>query len=166
MASTWALIRSDLASDRRNPKGLFLCVLYRIAHSCVEWPNVMKPMAVLVILLYKLLTEYVLGSEIHWRATIGPSLRVYHGYGLVIHSNAIIGSNFTVRHGVTIGSKDEMGTQTPIIGDRVNVGASALIIGSHKLGDDVVVGAGAVVVGDVPAGSIVVGNPGRILSRE
>ena len=53
----------------------------------------------------------------------------------------------------------------PILGDRVNVGAGAIILGDHKIGDDAVIGAGAVVIDDVPVGATVVGNPARVLGR-
>jgi acetyltransferase-like isoleucine patch superfamily enzyme len=45
------------------------------------------------------------------------------------------------------------------IGDRVFVGARAIILKGVTLGDDAVVGAGAVVTRDVPNGYLAVGNP-------
>ncbi len=122
------------------------------------------PVGLVIVGLYKLLTEYILGSEIHWRARIGPGLCIYHGYGLVVHSNAVIGSFCTLRHGVTVGSKMVDGVLTaPTVGNHVDVGTGALIIGGYTIGDGARIGAGAVVVSSVPAGAIVVGNPGRIL---
>ncbi len=161
--SVFGLMRSDMRACRRNPKGMLLCVIYRVAHSVVGWPGLLRPVGWLVVGLYKFVTEYVLGTEIHWRASIGPGLRIYHGYGLVVHSNAVLGAGCTLRQGVTIGSKDEEGQLTPVIGNKVNIGASALIIGSYRVGDGAQIGAGAVVVCDVPAGAVVVGNPGRVL---
>ena len=54
---------------------------------------------------------------------------------------------------------------SPRFGDRVDIGANAVIIGPITVGDDAAIGAGAVVVKDVPAGHIAVGNPARILPR-
>jgi maltose O-acetyltransferase len=51
-----------------------------------------------------------------------------------------------------------------VIGDRVFVGAGAIILPGSRIGDDSVVGAGAVVRGDVPPGSLVVGNPAKVVS--
>lgn len=163
--SCFGLIMSDIKADRRNPKGLLLCTLYRIAHSVTGWPKPLLPFGYVLVLLYKLVTEYVLGTEIHWRTRIGPGLRIYHGYGLVVHSNVIIGSNCVLRHGVTIGSKDSAGTLVPVLGDDVEVGVSALIIGPYRIGNGAKVGAGTVVLGDVPDGCVVVGNPGRVINR-
>jgi maltose O-acetyltransferase len=50
------------------------------------------------------------------------------------------------------------------IGDRVFVGAGAIILPGSRIGDDSIVGAGAVVRGDVPPRSLVVGNPARVVS--
>ena len=51
-----------------------------------------------------------------------------------------------------------------VIGDRVFVGAGAIILPGTRIGDDSIVGAGAVVRGDIPPGSMVVGNPAKIVS--
>lgn len=49
------------------------------------------------------------------------------------------------------------------IGDRVWIGARAIILKGVTIGDDAVVGAGAIVTHDVPAGAIAVGQPARCL---
>ena len=49
------------------------------------------------------------------------------------------------------------------IGNRVFVGAGAVILPGVTIGDDVVVGAGSVVTRDVPNGHVVAGNPARIV---
>ena len=51
-----------------------------------------------------------------------------------------------------------------VIGDRVFVGAGAIILPGTRVGDDSIIGAGAVVRGDIPAGSMVVGNPAKVVS--
>ena len=60
---------------------------------------------------------------------------------------------------------DGEGTNGPIIGDNVYLGANVCIIGDIKIGNNVIVGAGAVVVKDVPDNCIVAGNPARIIRR-
>ena len=50
-----------------------------------------------------------------------------------------------------------------VIGNRVFVGASTLILPGVTIGSDVVIGAGSVVTGDVSPGAVVVGNPARAI---
>jgi serine O-acetyltransferase len=51
------------------------------------------------------------------------------------------------------------------LGNRVDIGAGAKILGPIKIGDDVLIGANAVVITDIPADSIAVGVPARIRPR-
>lgn len=161
------LIMSDIKANRKNPKGILLCCLYRIAHSCVGAPVYVKPIAWAYIAFYKILTELFLSTEIHWRARIGPGLRIFHGYGLVVNSGSTIGENCTLRHGVTIGVRETDGDgRVPMIGKNVDIGASAIILGAIVVGDGAKIGAAAVVLKDVPAGSVAVGNPARLVQRQ
>jgi len=52
---------------------------------------------------------------------------------------------------------------SPVIGDFVEIGANAVILGGIRIGDHAVIGAGSVVVDDIPAYAIAVGNPARIV---
>ena len=70
------------------------------------------------------------------------------------------GSRVYVEHQVTIGAEKD---QSPVLGDRVFLGAGAKIVGPVTIGSDVRVGANAVVVRDVPPGVTVGGVPARIL---
>jgi serine O-acetyltransferase len=55
---------------------------------------------------------------------------------------------------------------SPILGDRVDIGAGAKILGTIRIGNDVIIGANAVVITDVPPDSLAVGVPARVLSRK
>ena len=50
------------------------------------------------------------------------------------------------------------------IGDRVFVGASAIILPGVTIGSDVIIGAGSIVTEDIPSGVVAAGNPARVLS--
>ncbi|MES2812679.1 MAG: serine acetyltransferase [Bacteroidota bacterium] len=88
----------------------------------------------------------------------------YHPYATVINAKSI-GKNFTFRNSITIGNKNNIPDEIPTIGDDVEVGANAVIIGRIMIGNNVTIGAGAVVVKDVPSNSTVVGNPARIIKK-
>lgn len=157
------LIAADWRANPRNPKGRLLCVLYRVAHGVLFLPSFLKPIGYVYIAFYKFLTEYILGTEIHWRATIGPGMHISHGFSLVIHSNTVVGEGVVLRHGVTIGvAHTGDHDDVPTIGNDVEFGANAIVIGRIRIGDRAKIGAGAVVTRSVPPGALAIGNPARI----
>ncbi len=115
--------------------------------------------------LLKQLNHLVTGADVAWEAQIGSGLRLYHPTGVVIGPDVVMGNDCVIQQGVTLGGfgGDEQPerTESPLIGDRVRVGAGARILGPIKVGDDAVVGANAVVLCDVPAGFVAVGVPAR-----
>ncbi|AZZ57040.1 serine O-acetyltransferase EpsC [Rathayibacter iranicus] len=104
------------------------------------------------------------GVEIHPGATIGRRLFIDHGMGVVIGETARIGDDCLLYHGVTLGGKSgRRERRHPALGDRVVVGAGAVVLGPIVLGSDVSVGANAVVVRDAPDKAVLVGIPARNL---
>jgi serine O-acetyltransferase len=105
-------------------------------------------------------TQNGAGIDLPWKCSIGPGFSIQHGWGLVINGDAIIGSNVTVLHGVTIGGKRKGdGFVAPTIGNEVIIAAGAIIIGDVHIGDGAIVGAGAIVVKNIAAYSIVTNEP-------
>ena len=84
-----------------------------------------------------------------WHITIGDDVTIARNAIVLAHDAS------TKRYlGVTrIGKVD--------IGDRVFIGAGAIVLPGVRIGDDVVVGAGSVVSRDIPAGTVAAGNPAR-----
>jgi serine O-acetyltransferase len=107
------------------------------------------------------MVEIATGITLPKSAEIGPGLRIWHFGNIVIHADVKIGSECTLRHGVTIGDRNEDGV--PTLGDRVEIGAYAQILGPISVGNDAKIGCMAVVLRDVPAGATAVGNPARII---
>lgn len=109
----------------------------------------------------KQLNHLVTGTDIAWKAQIGPGLVLFHPTGVVIGPRSVIGSNCIIQQGVTIGTSGNAkdGLDSPIIGDRCLLGAGSRILGPVTVGDDVIVGANAVVIHDVPSSSIATGVP-------
>jgi serine O-acetyltransferase len=52
------------------------------------------------------------------------------------------------------------------LGNKVWVGANAVIVGNITIGDDVLIAPLSYVNFDVPSHSIVIGNPGKIIPRD
>ena len=144
-------------------KSRLVLVLFRVASKAKGLPNVL---AIVPRVIYQICVEYVLGVEIPWDTRIGPGLQLHHGTGLVVNHDTQIGRNCTLRHCTTIGNKqraDGSYTDSPIIGNDVDIGSNSVILGAITIGDGAVIGAGSIVVKDVPAGCIVAGNPAKIV---
>jgi serine O-acetyltransferase len=104
------------------------------------------------------------GIELPYTVKLGRRVIIEHQGAIVIHGDCVIGDDCIIRQGVTLGNRHpEQPFDAPVLGDRVNVGAGAKILGKVYLGDDVNIGANAVVLQDVPAGETAVGIPAKIL---
>jgi len=88
---------------------------------------------------------------------------VHNGLGVVINRQTVFKGYAVVFQNATIGDSALgpriEGSEAPVIGNRVFIGASACVLGNINIGDNVIIGAGAVVTKDVPAGHRALGNP-------
>jgi serine O-acetyltransferase len=104
------------------------------------------------------------GIELPHTARVGRRFLIGHQSGIVIHHNAVIGDDCLVRQNVTIGAGTASNAdRAPRLGNGVEIGAGAAIIGPVTIGDHVRIGPNAVVTMNVPAGSIVVAPPPRVI---
>jgi serine O-acetyltransferase len=161
-------IRSDLRTyeGRWHEQGFWALVVYRFG----RWRYGIKPRILRLpfSLLYKIFYKCVqvaTGIELPCEAKLGDRFRIDHFGGIVISGYAVFGDDCVVRNGVTVGLKNVNEPMAPRIGNRVNIGAGAKILGGITVGDNVDIGANAVVIKDVPANSIAVGVPARVLPK-
>jgi serine O-acetyltransferase len=117
----------------------------------------------------------LLGIEIPRSVNIGPGLIVEHGgFGVVIHSNTVIGSRVKLYPGVTIGRADiyrpmEQSTfQGVIVEDDVILSPGCKVLGKDgllRVGRGTVVGANAVLLNTTGENEIWAGVPARLVGR-
>jgi len=123
------------------------------------------PFSVLYRFLYRRVRN-VYGIELPYSTELGRRVVIEHQHGIVIHGCAKIGDDCIIRQGVTIGNRTlDKPLDAPTLGNHVNVGAGAKILGKITIGDYAVIGANAVVLQDVPAGALAVGVPAVIKHR-
>jgi putative colanic acid biosynthesis acetyltransferase WcaB len=161
-------VLQDWAANAGNPKIQLTLLAFRAAQRIARAPRPLFLLGVPFLVLYRVIFEWLLGIELHWSLEVGPRLRIFHGYGLVVNPASRIGADCVLRHTTTLGLKetaDEAPGGAPVLGDRVDVGPHVVILGPVKVGDGAVIGAGAVVTHDVPASATVVGNPARAIAK-
>lgn len=140
----------DLRANSGYPKSQAVLFGLRSAQYLKSKSNPLARIAyILVGGFYKLSSEWILGIEIPVSTQIGPGLRIRHGVGIVLSPHAVLGRNVLLRQGVTIGNRRTL-TDCPIVGDDVEIGASASLIGPIVIGTRARIGAGVVLIEDMP----------------
>lgn len=172
----WDAFREDLDGYRQDPwfgrwwwafeRPIWAIAVFRLGQRLLELKS--GRLQNLVLLAYRFLhvvTQAATGIEIMPNTQIGPGLRIRHGTGLVINAGAVIGSRVVLRQGVTIGARRSGETAMPTVGDDVEFGAYAQVLGPVTIGDRARVAALSVVLSDVPAGVTVAGTPAVPVGR-
>lgn len=129
----------------------------------VRLPGLRALANALCVLMQKFI-ELLTGICIPAGCNIGSGLYIGHFGGIFLDAHCRLGRNCNLSQGVTIGQggRGEL-KGVPALGDRVHVGANAVILGKIAIGDDAVIGPGAVVMSSVPPCGVAVGNPARVV---
>lgn len=165
--SLFGIVLEDLQAQREGllSAGFWVLLVYRFGHArfAIRSKWLRLPWSIVYRVLFKVV-EIVFGVTLPASATVGRRLCIEHFGGIVVHGGAKIGDDCLIRHGVTIGNRhSDRLDEVPTLGNRVDVGAGAKILGKVTVGDGASIGANAVLLHDVPAGCTAVGVPARIL---
>lgn len=96
----------------------------------------------------------------------GEGLQLEHFGSVIVNPKARIGKNCIIHGNCCIGSDGGYPDDSPVIGDNVDIGQGAQILGGIRVADNVRIGAGAVVVKDVlTPGVTLVGVPAHPLQK-
>jgi serine O-acetyltransferase len=162
-------IRADLAAHRGDwgAQGFWALLVYRFGRwrYGVRPAWLRKPLSLLYKLLFKLV-QIVTGIELPCEVPIGPGFVIEHSGGIVVSGFARFGARCRIRNGVVVGLSRVDDPIAPQIGDDVDIGTGAKLLGRIRIGNRVAIGANAVVITDVPDDSIAVGVPAVIKPRK
>ncbi|HEY4176134.1 MAG TPA: DapH/DapD/GlmU-related protein [Kofleriaceae bacterium] len=101
-------------------------------------------------------------GDIHYKADIDEGLLILHpDLGVVVSAAAVIGKNVVLTGGNCLGRRAGATDEPYIIGDDVQFGANATVIGPVTIGDRVTVGAGAVLLSNASDDAVLVGVPAK-----
>lgn len=164
----WQLIREDWERHSRSVlmPGFQGLVLHRTAAWALTQPYVLgRPVRLLCELLNRAVIRNIYGLDLARDTVIGRRLRIGHHQGVTIGA-ASIGDDCLVRQNLTLGHSTDEGrpNDTPTIGNRVEFGAGATVIGPVTVGDGARIGPCAVVTRDVPPGATAFAAPARVLT--
>jgi len=161
-------IRQDLRAHGGDwgAQGFWALLVYRFG----RWRYGVRPVLLrrLLSLIYRLLYKLVqilTGIEFPCEVEIGRNFVIDHFGGIVVSGYTVFGDNCRIRNGVVIGLRRVEEPGAPVIGNNVDIGAGAKLLGAIKVGNNVLIGANAVVIHDVPDDSMAVGVPAVIKPR-
>jgi len=162
-------IRNDIQTYQGNwgAQGLWVMLVYRFG----RWRYKVRPALLrkLFSLIYKVLFKFVqiiTGIELPCETEVGKHFVIDHFGGVIISGYARFGDNCRIRNGVVVGLKNIEDIGAPVIGDNVDIGAGAKILGKITIGNNVLIGANAVVISDVPDNAVAVGVPAVVKSKK
>ena len=161
-------IRADLRSHAGHwgAQGFWALTVYRFG----RWRIGLRPIAVRKLLypVYLLLhktVQIVAGIELPCEVEIGRNFVIDHFGGIVVSGYARFGDNCRIRNGCVVGLARVDDPCAPDIGNHVDIGAGAKLLGGIRIGNNVHIGANAVVLCDVPDDCIAVGVPAVVKPR-
>jgi serine O-acetyltransferase len=164
----FANIRQDLKAHGGNwgAQGFWALTVYRFG----QWRYRVRPSILrkFFSLLYKIAFKFIqimTGIELPCEVQIGRNFVIDHFGGIVISGYAKFGDNCRIRNGVVVGLRRVDEPCAPVIGNDVDIGAGAKVLGPIYIGNNVAIGANAVVLCDVPDNCMAVGVPAVIKAR-
>ena len=162
-------IRADLAAHggQWGAQGFWALLVYRFG----RWRYGVRPALLrkLFSLLYKVLykcIQIITGIELPCEVVLGKNFVIDHFGGIVISGYARFGDNCRIRNGVVVGLRRVDEPCAPQIGNNVDIGAGAKLLGNIRIGNNVAIGANAVVLCDVPDDHVAYGVPAKVKFRK
>jgi serine O-acetyltransferase len=162
-------IRADLAAHggHWSAQGFWAMVVYRFG----RWRYGVRPALLrkLFSLIYKVLYKFIqiiTGIELPCEVVLGKNFVIDHFGGIVISGYARFGDNCRIRNGVVVGLRRVDEPCAPQIGNNVDIGAGAKLLGNIRIGNNVAIGANAVVLCDVPDDHVAYGVPAVVKPRK
>ncbi|NDV78854.1 serine O-acetyltransferase [Dysgonomonas sp. 511] len=152
----------------RSLKSLFRYTLFTPGFRYIYFLRNCQKKNWLFPLYFFLLRRYSIkyGIQIPYQTSIDRGFRIVHFGLIVIHPGAIIGKNFNIAQGCTVGSSEGKKRGTPIIGDNVCMQPNSVVVGNIKIGNNVLIAPNSFVNFDVPDDSIVINSQNKIIRRD
>jgi serine O-acetyltransferase len=164
----FALLREDYRTNGANlfEQGFWAIAVHRFGNwrMGVRFKLFRAPLTVVYRMMY-FLVELAAGISLPYTIPLGRRVRIWHHSGIILNARSI-GDDVHIRQNTTMGVISiERDKDVPIIGNRVDIGCGACILGGVTVGDDCTIGANAVVTTDIPPHSMAVGIPARIIRK-
>lgn len=153
----WDLVQEDFVTNDSEwtHQGFWTLFWHRFGNARMSQPRVIRAPMTLIYLVMRKTCQILCGIKLDYTVEVGRRVKLEHFGGMVLGARSI-GNDVVIRQNTTFGIKSASDVNAkPRIGNRVNIGAGAVIVGDISIGDDTQIGANCVVWFDVPANSVV-----------
>jgi serine O-acetyltransferase len=164
----WDLVREDYRTNDSNPLGQGFLML--LIHRFGNWRMGIEPKLLRAPLniAYRVLnkaSQVAFGMKLDYTVKVGRRVKLEHFGGMILGARQI-GDDVRIRQNTTFGirSTDDLNAK-PTIGNGVDIGVGAVIVGNITIGDNSVIGANSVVYTNIPRDSVVSGVPGKVVGK-
>ena len=162
-----SLLREDFRTHERDlfAQGLWAIAVHRFGNWRMDIrPRILRMPFSLVYKVFYKFVEWTCGISLDYATKVGRRVRLWHHSGMILSCRSI-GDDCHIRQNTTFGvaRRGDPVTHRPVIGDRVDIGVGAVIVGPISIGSDSVIGANAVVLQNIPPYSVAVGVPAKVV---
>ena len=166
-----SMVRGDLEANQRHWErpGFHALVVFRFGTWAQQQQGALRLLSSVVYRVLYTFVRNIYSVELPRGTKVGRRLWIPHPAGIVISYQAEIGDDCLILQNVTIGLGGHRGARkrppphAPRIGNNVEIGAGAVLMGGINVGDGARIGPNAVVMTDVPAGGTAFAAPAKIL---
>lgn len=137
-----------------------------VVNTCGGGGKLKKAFCLLYVRICETYNGASTGVQMNGGAVFESEADFVHGLtGIIISPYAHIGKNARIFHHVTIGAREVVPGDAPVIGDNVTIFPCATIIGKIRIGNNVKIGPNVCVWFDVPDNATVVVQKPRIILK-
>ena len=128
--------------DTGRAQGLWVMVIYRYG----RWRYGVRPAPLRKVfsfvyhVLFKIV-QILTGIELPCEVDVGHNFVIDHFGGIIVSGYAKFGDNCRIRNGVVVGLRHVEDKRAPVIGNNVDIGVGAKLLGPIRIGNDVLIGA-------------------------
>ena len=164
----WKLFAEDFATHERDPlsQGFWTIFWHRFGN----WRMSIRarPLRIPFSVLYRFgakASQWFCGMDLPYTVVVGRRVKLEHFGGMILIARAI-GNDVVIRQNTTFGIRSiDALDDRPTIGDGVDIGAGAFLIGGITIGNNTRIGGNTVVMKSLPANVVAAGVPARIINK-